>query len=172
MELAAAFEDFLVVEDSGWKGEGGTSIRKQPKKLAYYQRLLEFYGGLGICQINILYLADTAIAAQFGVRVGQRLFLLKIGFREDFAAISPGYLILYKLIEQSAAQGQIASVSFVTGVTWIDRWHPRHIPVGIFYLPNGRWYSALTVRALVAAVAFRNRRATGDTAAPEVDGDD
>src|SRR5690606_17721424 len=54
-DLPAAFKDFLAVEDSGWKGEAGTSIRKQPSKLNYYRYLLDYYGARGLCQINILY---------------------------------------------------------------------------------------------------------------------
>lgn len=171
-QLPEAFEDFLAVEDSGWKGEGGTSIKKQPRKLAYYQYLLKEYGERGLCQINILYSNEIPIAAQFGVRVGRRLFLLKIGFREDYATVSPGYLVLYKLVEQSAALGVIDSVSFVTGVNWIDRWHPQHIPVGIFYLSNGTWYSELLVKSLVKAIAIRDRRRQPEAAPESAESDD
>lgn len=171
-QLPAAFDDFLTVEDSGWKGEGGTSIKKQPRKLAYYQYLLKEYGERGLCQINILYSNEVPIAAQFGVRVGRRLFLLKIGFREDFAAVSPGYLILYKLVERSAEVGEIDSVSFVTGVNWIDRWHPKHISVGIFYLGNGTPYSELLVKSLVKAIAIRDRRRKPETATESAESDD
>mgnify|MGYP001496408257 CR=1 FL=1 len=171
-DLPQAFEDFLTVEDSGWKGERGTSIKKQPKKLAFYRHLLKEYGERGICQINILYSKDVPIAAQFGVRVGRRLFLLKIGFREDYAAVSPGYLVLYKLVEESAARGEIDSVSFVTGVNWIDRWHPRHLDVGIFYLGNGSWLSDIIVTGLVAAIEIRERRKQPAQATDAADGDD
>lgn len=171
-ELPQAFDDFLAVEDSGWKGERGTSIKKQPKKLAFYQHLLKEYGERGICQINILYSNDVPIAAQFGVRVGRRLFLLKIGFREDYAAVSPGYLVLYKLVEQSSARGEIDSVSFVTGVNWIDRWHPRHLDVGIFYLGNGLWFSELMVTGLVKAIEMRERRKQPEKTEDTSDSDD
>ena len=171
-QLPTAFEDFLTVEDSGWKGEGGTSIKKQPRKLAYYQYLLKEYGEQGLCQINILYSNEVPIAAQFGVRVGRRLFLLKIGFREDYAAVSPGYLVLYKLVERSAEVGEIDSVSFVTGVNWIDRWHPQHISVGIFYLSNGTWYSELLVKSLVKAIAIRDRRRQPEAATESAESDD
>lgn len=171
-QLPTAFEDFLAVEDSGWKGERGTSIKKQPRKLAYYQYLLKEYGDQGLCQINILYSNEVPIAAQFGVRVGKRLFLLKIGFREDYAAVSPGYLVLYKLVEQSAELGVIDSVSFVTGVNWIDRWHPKHLSVGIFYLSNGTWYSELFVRSLVKAISIRERRRQQETPGESAEIDD
>lgn len=146
--LEDAFTSFLAVEDSGWKGAGGTSVRKQPKKLAYYQTLLRTYGELGLLQINILYLDDTAIAAQFGIRVRERLYLLKIGFSEEHAAISPGYLILYKLIEEMGRIGEIKAVSFVTGVDWIDRWHPATDAVGIAYSDNGSVHGRALLRTL------------------------
>lgn len=163
--LDEAFETFLQVEDSGWKGERGTSVRKQPKKLAYYQSLLRSYRQSQQAQINILYLDQTPIAAQFGVRVGDRLFLLKIGFSEAHGAISPGYLVLYKLIEDMGRAGVINSVSFVTGVDWIDRWHPAADPVGIAYSDNGSAYSKALLRGMRWYIARREQKQAATPAA-------
>lgn len=168
-DLVPAFEHFLEVEDSGWKGQLGTSIRKQPEKLAYYQRLFRLYGEQQRCQINILYSNDTPIAAQFGIRVGARLFLLKIGFREDFAAVSPGYLLLYKVVEHLAEEGQLNSISFVTGVNWIDRWHPSHIDAGVFYQGSGTWYSELAVTVAKKVIERRERQKAAETSAVNTD---
>ncbi len=157
-DIAAAFDDFLAVEDSGWKGESGTSIRKQPPKLAYYQHLVTEYGAQGLLRINILYLNDEPIAAQLGIQVGTRVYLLKIGYREDFGAYSPGMMILYKVIEHLAQDEVVDSISFVTGVDWIDRWHPELHPVGIFYLNNGHWYSDAAIWILRKAIEYRERK--------------
>lgn len=165
--LEEAFATFLQVEDSGWKGDRGTSVRKQPQKLAYYQALLASYSQARQIQINVLYLNDVAIAAQFGVRVGDRLYLLKIGFSENHAAISPGYLILYKLIEQLGGDGVVRAISFVTGVDWIDRWHPQADPVGVAYLDNCSAYSSLLLRAMRWYVKRRDAKQTVSLAAIE-----
>ena len=147
-ELPAAFEAFLAIENSGWKGESGTSILKQPSKLKYYQSLLEHYGAAGLCQINILWLGQEPIAAQFGLRVASTLYLLKIGFCEAYSEISPGYLILAKLVAHHCENKGVTRISFVTGVDWIDRWHPGLLPVGVFYTYNGTWWGALAYKIL------------------------
>lgn len=157
-ELNAAFDVFLTLEDSGWKGERGTSIRRQPVKLAYYEALLDAYGRAGKIQINLLYLDDQPLAAHIGVRLDKRLYLLKIGFREDFSAVSPGFIILYKLIEQMAQGGELTSISFVTGVDWIDRWHPAVDPAGVAYTDNGRFHSKVLVKALRVYIQRRDAR--------------
>lgn len=141
--LPSAFEEFLEVEKSGWKGEKGTSVKQQPAKLQFYTTLLNEYGQLGLCQINLLYLDDVVIAAQFCVRVGNLLQLLKIGFREEYAELSPGYLIIYELLKRPYSETGINKLSFVTGVDWIDRWKPGKAPIGNFYSSNGSWYSRI-----------------------------
>lgn len=141
--LPAAFEEFLEVENSGWKGMKGTSVKKQSAKLKFYTTLLNEYGQLGHCQINLLYLDDVVIAAQFCVRIGALLQLLKIGFREEYADLSPGYLIVYELLKKPYGETGINKLSFVTGVDWIDRWKPGKAPIGNFYTSNGSWYSRI-----------------------------
>lgn len=170
--LEDAFATFLEVEDSGWKGQRGTSIRQQPKKLAYYKSLLHSYSQTRQVQINILYLNDVAIAAQFGIRVGERLYLLKIGFSETHAAISPGYLILYKLIDEMAQANAITSISFVTGVDWIDRWHPQVDPVGIVYSDNGTFYSKALLRAMTWYIERREKKRAASSDTPVTDDSD
>lgn len=156
--LQNAFATFLEVEDSGWKGERGTSIRQQPKQLAYYQSLLHSYSQTQQVHINILYLNDVAIAGQYGICVGDRLYLLKIGFSEAFAELRPGYLILVKLIEEMAQANVIKSISFVTGVDWIDRWHPKADEVGIAYSDNGTFYSKVLLRAMTWYIKRRETK--------------
>ncbi len=167
--LRDAFDTFLQIEDSGWKGEQGTSIRRQPARLAYFEALIQQFGPTGQAQINILYLDDIAIAGQFGLRIGNRLYLLKIGFSERHAAISPGYLILYRLVESLTATDTIRSISFVTGVDWIDRWHPRSDPVGIAYSDNGSAGSRLLLKLVQRYARHRDARAAPRVASTDVD---
>lgn len=155
--LPAAFEQFLEVENSGWKGEKGTSVAKQPAKLAYYQSLLSSYGELGLCQINLMYFDQEPVAAQFGVKINDILYLLKIGYKESYREVSPGHLLLYKLVNYGAETKTFERISFVTGVDWIDRWHPKLDPVGIFYSSSGSWLSSLTVYLLQLALTARRK---------------
>lgn len=166
--LPEAFERFLEVEDSGWKGENGTSVLKQPTKLAYYQSLLSSYGEQGLCQINILYFDQEPVAAQFGVKVHDTLYLLKIGYKETYREVSPGHLLLFQLVNFGAEHKWFNRISFVTGVDWIDRWHPKLEPVGIFYSSNGSFVSDLSVYALDRALAARRKWTARSTKKPAV----
>jgi len=169
--LPAAFENFLQIEDSGWKGAKGTSILKQPHVHEYYRYLLEHFGRLGLCRVSLLFVGDTAVAGHFGIEIGDCLYLLKIGFREDYAHDSPGALLLHKLIEHCCQHGSTKTMSFVTGVSWIDRWHPSAVRAGVFYTDYDSAVSKAAVR-LLRWLKVRRRPQVGPApaSAPEPDG--
>jgi hypothetical protein len=154
-ELAESFEVFLQVEDSGWKGQMGTSILRRPSIVKYYRHLLEHFGRLGLCRINLLLLGNTPIAAQFGIEIGDWLYLLKIGFREDYAPYSPGNLMVYKLVQHHCESTSVKAISFVTGVGWIDRWHPSAVRAGVLYKDCGSVLGRVAVRLLRWSVSVR-----------------
>ena len=127
--LNGAFDHFLQVEDSGWKGGDGTSIAKQPDKLNYYRQVLTAFGESGQAAIHLLWLDDRCIGGQFGVHVGTTFYLLKIGYDEQFSPESPGLLLVDNLIKEACQRGDIARISFVTGLDWMDAWKPSQEPV-------------------------------------------
>lgn len=155
-DLPTAFAAFLQVEDSGWKGEMGTSIVKQPRVQEYYRYLLAHFGRLALCRVSLLFVDDTAVAGQFGIEVGDCLYLLKIGFREDYGPYSPGAVLLYKLVEDYCEHGPATMMSFVTSVSWIDRWHPAAMQAGVFYTDCASALSKGAVR-LVRWLKTRHR---------------
>ena len=132
-DIERAFNKFIEIENSGWKGEGGTSIAQQKDKLAYYTELYKQYRAQGILNINLLYLDDNCIAAQFGLEINQTLYLLKIAYNQEYSDISPGHLLLDELITEGQDQGKLKKISFVTGVGWIDRWKPSAEKVWVVY---------------------------------------
>jgi len=79
-------------------------------------------------QINLLWCDDTCIAAQFGIRTGTTLSLLKIGYNEQYARFSPGYLLLESILDK-AVDHDIKLLSLVTSPPWAQRWHPDTEPV-------------------------------------------
>ena len=128
--LILAYETFLRVEASGWKGcnEAGTAIVADAELRQFYGSLLELDCSDFRPQINLLWVDDTCAAVQFGVRTGDCLSLLKIGYNEAFAAFSPGSLLLEDVLEATAING-LTTVSLVTAPGWADRWHPQTMPV-------------------------------------------
>ncbi len=129
-ELDAAFSQFLNIEASGWKGQGeeATAISANDDLTAFYSALLKPDVPGIQPEINLLWCAEHCVAAQFGLRTGKYLSLLKIGYNEDFARFSPGYLLLESVLAEATEQG-VETVSLVTSPPWANRWHPDTSPV-------------------------------------------
>ena len=72
-EVSAAFETFLDIETSGWKGSGGdrSSIRCRPRVLAFYTEMVREFAARNECVINLLWHGEQAIAGQLRLHVGQ-----------------------------------------------------------------------------------------------------
>lgn len=129
-ELPTAFEHFLQTEASGWKGEGnsGTAIQGVPGLSEFYRSLLRSNSLQLQPMINLLWLDDRCAAAQFCLRTGDCLSILKIGFDESFAQYSPGSLLLEDVLKHARDDG-VERLSLVTCPEWSIRWHPQIMPV-------------------------------------------
>lgn len=128
--LPDAYQHFLDIEASGWKGTGesATAIQANPSLTAFYNALLTPQSAGMQPEINLLWRDDQCIAAQFGLRTGTCLSLLKIGYNEEYARFSPGYLLLESVLGAAATRG-IQTLSLVTSPPWAERWHPDNAPV-------------------------------------------
>ncbi len=129
-ELPEAFSHFLNLEASGWKGEQrkSSAIAADSRLTNFYRRLLQpRFAGLQPL-IALLWLDDQCIAAQFGLRTGNCLSLLKIAYSEEHGYYSPGSLLLQNTAEYALEQG-LSTLSLVTAPLWAERWHPHTEPV-------------------------------------------
>jgi CelD/BcsL family acetyltransferase involved in cellulose biosynthesis len=126
-DLARAFESFLAIEASGWKGQGGTAtaIGLDPTLRRFYGQLIERLGPGGACAINVLLLRDHPVAAQFGIRSGDRYYLLKIGYDEAHAPLAPGNLLLEKLLKKYENHPRVKYIDLVSGAEWHMSWKPE-----------------------------------------------
>jgi hypothetical protein len=131
----------------------------------YYRHLVEQFGRLGLCRIGVLYSGTTPIASQVGIEIGDCLYLLKIGFREDYGQSSPGSLAMYKLVQHLCERTSVKTLSLVTGVSWIDRWHPSAVQAGVFYTDCDSVLSRAAVRLVRWAASMRQLHAARAAAA-------
>jgi Acetyltransferase (GNAT) domain len=162
--LEAAFETFIAVEASGWKGVSGvgSAIALHPRLLAFYRRLAA--NTRDRCEIHLL-------AAQFCVVSGEQYSILKIGYDEAYARIGPGLLLLETTLERCCADPAIKRMSLVTDGAWQRDWRPDVVAMRRVYLGLGRWSGRPLValldlrfgpaRTLVARVRERRAAAAG-----------
>jgi len=160
-ELETAYESFLQTESSGWKGNNqqATAITANSDLTNFYRALL-FPETKNIEPvINLLWRDDECCAAQFGLRTGKCLSLLKIGYNEAYARFSPGYLLLESVLE-SAKENGIETLSLVTSPPWAERWHPQSEPVWQITHYNGTSFGTALHRFDQIKDAARSRLRT------------
>jgi len=158
-DLQRAFEQFLDVEASSWKGKTGTgsAIRLDPSTVRFYQELMTSFSATRDCFINLLMLNDKCIAGQFCLLSNGVLNVLKIGYLEEYENVAPGNLLFERLFRDCSPDGPFHTVNFVTGAAWNDVWKPVSLRVMNYHLFNCTWrgilgFTALGARNLLRAI--------------------
>ncbi len=128
-ELADAFEAFLSVEASGWKGRDGTAIRLIPEVRSFFDDVMRRFASREACDIHLLQVDGKPLAAQFCLRTGETAHILKIGYDESFAQIAPGNLLLEYALRQYAQRGDVRFVNLMDDEPWMRQWDPIRKPV-------------------------------------------
>jgi CelD/BcsL family acetyltransferase involved in cellulose biosynthesis len=154
--LQRAFEQFLKIEASGWKGGAGlaSAINCQPALFAFYQSLVREFGARGECVINLLWFGDEAVAGQFAVKIGRVLHILKFGYSEAFAKFAPGNVLLQRSVQQACDDAAIDMVSLVNDPPWTRRFAPPTVGVWSYFIPNNTVRGQLTLFGLLAKRAL------------------
>lgn len=126
-ELEEAFQEFLAVEGSGWKGSAGTrsAIECNAELVGFYNDLMRARSTTMRCVINLLYLGGTCIAAEFCLYHGGVLSLLKIGYLETHADVSPGNLLFDSVLRDWCERPETRAISFVGDAPWQRSWRPE-----------------------------------------------
>jgi CelD/BcsL family acetyltransferase involved in cellulose biosynthesis len=121
-ELGPLLEEAFRVEAAGWKGEAGTALSRDPVRSAIYSRYAAAACAQGILRLCFLRIDGHAAAMQIAVETGDRFWLLKVGYDEQFARCSPGSLLLAETIRRAAVRG-LRSYEFLGHAdSWTRAW--------------------------------------------------
>jgi len=150
-QIDQAFDTFIALEASGWKGTGGTStaIRCDPAMLTFYRELVREYSASGACVINLLWHGQDPVAAQFCLRIGRTLNILKIGFSDAHASFAPGNLLLERTIRDCCEDPGISVLSLVNEPPWAHNFKPLTRGVWSYNAPNWNLRGMLVHLALL-----------------------
>jgi CelD/BcsL family acetyltransferase involved in cellulose biosynthesis len=106
--IAAALQDFLVLEASGWKGVAGTAIVDEPAIKTFVQTAVASLAAEGHARIDRMSLDGKPIAATVMLQSGDTAWCWKIGYNEGMARFSPGVQLICELTEKLAADRRVA----------------------------------------------------------------
>jgi CelD/BcsL family acetyltransferase involved in cellulose biosynthesis len=121
-ELEQLLEEALLVEADGWKGRQGGAMACNQRLGLFYRQYAAVACEKGILRLCFLRVGGQAVAMQFAVESGGGFWLLKIGYREEFARCSPGMLLMLETLRYAAARG-LSSFEFLGTVEpWTTMW--------------------------------------------------
>jgi CelD/BcsL family acetyltransferase involved in cellulose biosynthesis len=113
----------MEVEDSGWKGERNSSISSVRGDSALFLAAAERLAQTGWMEWNFLEADGKTAAAQFAMRINRTLYVLKIGYRDDYSFCTPGNLLFAKVIENSCEQGDVDEINCMAVCDWHKDWN-------------------------------------------------
>jgi CelD/BcsL family acetyltransferase involved in cellulose biosynthesis len=145
-----AFEDFLQLEASGWKGRNGTAVLSRAPDAAFARRMITALAAKGDASIHMLTLDDQPVSMQIVLRAGPAAFTWKTAYAETFHDFSPGALLLEDYTAAFLADDSIAYVDSCAfdDTGFMAAWSERQAIVQI-------WLDARRGRSLAFTVLSR-----------------
>lgn len=156
----AAFETFVTLEDAGWKGRDGTSLRRSGTDLSWWRELVAASDGV---RITTLRQNGTPLACGVTLTQGGVALFLKTAFNEAFAKFSPGLHLEIEITRAALARSDLrrfdcggdASVDADAHI-WAERRAMGHVLIDLGGGPMS-CLPLLALRAKAGLRAIRNR---------------
>jgi CelD/BcsL family acetyltransferase involved in cellulose biosynthesis len=170
--LGDAFEAFLQLEASGWKGRQGTALLANAADAAFARSMIAALASKGDAAIHALMLDGRPVSMQIVLRAGAGAFTWKTAYDETFQDSSPGMLLLE---DYTAAFLADAGIAFVDSCSYDDSgfmaaWSERQQIVNLWFdarrggsvgfaIASRLHYHALALRAAVKAfyLAYKSK---------------
>ena len=136
--LNSAFQDFLNIEASGWKGAKGTgtAIKLHPELVSFYQSLIDELSPTREVMINSLLVGGKTIASQFCVKDRDTLYVLKLAYDEEWSRVAPGNMLLEQVIMKGIQDRHFRYINLVGNPPWFKAWRPEGTAVYTLWLFN------------------------------------
>ena len=98
--LDAWLEEGFRIEQSGWKGEGGTAILSAPETELFYREIARRFHDRGELRLSRIALDGEAVAFSFCIQTGGSLYSLKAGYDERWRKLVPGLVMQLSIVER------------------------------------------------------------------------
>ncbi|MEN3791620.1 GNAT family N-acetyltransferase [Fulvimarina sp. MAC3] len=141
-------QPFLELENSGWKGEAGTSLLQRPSETAFFRSLVRNFAQRQRLEWHLIKLDGRLIAAGLGIRCGGSLVLPRIAFDEDYSAYQPGTLLTGEVNAAAYERTDLFELNHMSAASWHRNWNMpqedyatlhlvrKGVPAALFHLPS------------------------------------
>jgi CelD/BcsL family acetyltransferase involved in cellulose biosynthesis len=104
-DASPAMEDFLRLHRLRWQAEGGSWGIPPGAAEDFHREAARLLAARGWLRLYRLFVQDAAIAAVYGIEMGRRFFYYQSGYDPDWAARSPGLVLVGRTVEDAYARG-------------------------------------------------------------------
>lgn len=130
-EIEALLRRGFETESHGWKGLQGTAVIQQPEIFEFYCRQAGALAALDHLELVFLQHRGRTIAFEYQLRAKGISFVPKVGYDEEFAALTPGQHLRALLYEEYQHDPTRIAVDYHGRlVDATAKWSTRSYPVG------------------------------------------
>lgn len=133
--LPGLLEKVFFIENSGWKGERGSSLMANERLGSFFKAYGQLATENGILRICYLSIGESAIAALIGIECAGRFWVLKVGYNEVYARISPGIQLVNETIRYAFSR-KLDTYEFLgSDEPWLHMWrvaYRNYAVVGLY----------------------------------------
>ena len=163
-DLARRLDACFALESKGWKGAEGSAIDSNGATRRFYRAVAAGAAADGTLRLHTLRAGERLAAFQLDVEVGGVEYVLKIGYEPELARLSPGALLLRRVVHAAIDRGLSRVDLLGDDMTWKRDWTQRNRPHVTFFAfgrgPVGHALHAIEfIAAPLAKSAFREARA-------------
>ncbi len=123
--VQGSYAEFLELEDSGWKAEQGTSIRRDQRARDFYDQVVEWAERQGWLRIGLLEAGERPVAAVLALEALGVHYGLKTGYDETLRRYAPAKLLHYSMIRRSFEEGHASYEFLGDDEPWKSEWAPE-----------------------------------------------
>jgi CelD/BcsL family acetyltransferase involved in cellulose biosynthesis len=152
-DLEAWLDEFVALEDRGWKGHAGTALRCDPAALGAFRDTARGAFACGRWMSLALRLDGRAIAMKCNLRTGTGAVAFKIAYDEAYARFSPGVLLELEHLRRLHLPGAPAWMDSGAAPDhpMIDHLWRDRLAIETLVVPTGRAPGELAVAAMPLA---------------------
>ena len=124
--LSAGFD----LEDQGWKGEEGSSVRRTAGMFAFYCGQACELARRKQLRLAMLLVNERPIAFAYGMAAKGTYRSYKVGYAPEFGQYSPGQLLRYHTIEHCFHNPDCLAIDYITPTPAHLHWRPERYQIG------------------------------------------
>lgn len=148
--VGRALEQFLTLEQAGWKGRQGTAFLCQPRLVTFVRTMMRHFAAEGRGAVHRLDLDGKPVAMGLVLRQGDRAYFWKTAYDERLAALSPGVQLTVELTRRQLADPALATTDScaiadhpMIDTLWPERERMSDLAVSLHPVGDGRFERAV-----------------------------